>query len=95
MKCPKCGAEMEIDTSIVFTSIPPLYIAKCHNCDYQEYVEAETTVRHPKSEDVKSLLFNYLKDNLKLDIRNDLLGNQHLCLILEDELINSIILSDD
>lgn len=40
-------------------------------------------------------LKEYLKDNLKLDIRNDLSGNQHLCLILEDELINSIILPND
>jgi hypothetical protein len=43
----------------------------------------------------KEELKEYLKDNLKLDIRNNLSGNQHLCLILEDELINSIILPDD
>lgn len=43
----------------------------------------------------KEELKEYLKDNLKLDVRNDLYGNQHLCLILEDELINSIILYND
>ena len=43
----------------------------------------------------KEELKEYLKDNLKLDIRNDLSGNQHLCLILEDEVINNIILPDD
>lgn len=90
MKCPKCGAELEVDTSIVYTSIPPQYIAKCHNCNYQGYVIANTDIQYQKREDNKNLIFTYLKDNLKIDMRQDLFGNNFLCLILEDEIIDKI-----
>ena len=32
----------------------------------------------------------YLKQALKLDIRNDLQGNQYIVLLLEDELISQL-----
>ena len=35
-------------------------------------------------------LRNYLKSSLSLDIRNDLEGNEILCLLLEDEVISVI-----
>ena len=43
----------------------------------------------------KEEIKQYLKDNLVLDMRSDLSGNNHLCLVLEGELINSIILSHE
>ena len=35
----------------------------------------------------------YLKNALKLDIRNDLNGNSYICLLLEDDLLSAIKLN--
>lgn len=35
-KCPKCGATMERDDSLVLTSIPPKYRYICPNCGEME-----------------------------------------------------------
>lgn len=36
-KCQKCGAEAEVDTTIVFTSVPPCYKYVCKECGYVGY----------------------------------------------------------
>lgn len=41
-KCPKCGATMERDDSLVLTSIPPKYRYICPNCG-----EMEADTYHP------------------------------------------------
>ena len=37
MKCKNCGAEMLVDTSVVYTSDPPMYKWKCPKCGCEEY----------------------------------------------------------
>ena len=37
----------------------------------------------------------YLKNALKLDIRNDLNGNSYICLLLEDDLLSAIKLEQN
>ena len=34
-RCPKCNKEVEVDTSVVLTSIPPRYNLDCPNCGRQ------------------------------------------------------------
>jgi len=34
-RCPKCNKEVEVDTSVVLTSIPPMYNLDCPNCGRQ------------------------------------------------------------
>lgn len=34
-RCPKCNKEIEVDTSIVLTSIPPMYNLDCSSCGKQ------------------------------------------------------------
>jgi len=34
-RCPKCNREVEVDTSVVLTSIPPMYNLDCPNCGRQ------------------------------------------------------------
>lgn len=41
MRCPKCGAHMEMDRSQVYTSIPPQYKFRCPNCGNQEFGTAD------------------------------------------------------
>lgn len=31
-RCPKCNKEVEVDTSVVLTSNPPMYNLDCPNC---------------------------------------------------------------
>lgn len=33
--CPKCGAELERDLSVVLTSNPPQSATRCTKCDYK------------------------------------------------------------
>lgn len=37
-KCPKCGGDAEVDTSVVLTSNPPQYSAKCTKCGNLFYI---------------------------------------------------------
>ena len=37
-------------------------------------------------------LVDFIKANLSIDVRNDLQGNQHICLLFEDEVISNVIL---
>ena len=37
-KCPKCGSECEVDTSMILTSYPPKYQAFCKNCNEVVYI---------------------------------------------------------
>lgn len=37
-KCPKCGSECEVDTSMILTSYPPKYQAFCKNCNEVFYI---------------------------------------------------------
>ena len=39
-------------------------------------------------------LITHIVSNLSLDIRNDLNGNQHICLLFEDEVISSVKLPE-
>jgi len=34
-RCPECNKEVEIDTSVVLTSIPSMYNLDCPNCGRQ------------------------------------------------------------
>lgn len=34
-RCPKCNKEVEVDTSVVLTSIPPMYNLDCPFCGRQ------------------------------------------------------------
>ena len=34
-------------------------------------------------------LVDYIKSNLRLDIRNDLSGNEHICLLFGDEVLST------
>jgi hypothetical protein len=36
--CKKCGARVEVDTSTVYTSLPPMYMYHCDNCKTTDYV---------------------------------------------------------
>ena len=36
--CEKCGARAEVDTSLVYTSIPPKYRYTCPKCGHAGYV---------------------------------------------------------
>lgn len=36
--CKKCGARVEVDTSTVYTSLPPMYMYHCDNCHDIGYV---------------------------------------------------------
>ena len=36
-KCPKCGGDLEVDTTMVLTSYPPKYSCKCRECGYVTY----------------------------------------------------------
>lgn len=36
--CKKCGARVEIDTSTVYASLPPMYMYHCDNCKTTDYV---------------------------------------------------------
>lgn len=43
MKCKNCGAEMHLETSVIYTSYPPQYrwvCPKCSNVHYQECGQA-------------------------------------------------------
>lgn len=42
-KCPRCGSECEVDTSVVLTSIPPQYEAFCKNCNQIIYTLCSNT----------------------------------------------------
>ena len=35
-------------------------------------------------------LVGFIKNNLHLDIRNDLQGNQHICLLFGEEVISNV-----
>ena len=37
-KCPQCGSECEVDTSMVLTSYPPKYQAFCKKCNKMVYI---------------------------------------------------------
>lgn len=37
MKCKNCGTEMLVDTSVVYTTNPPMYKWKCPKCGCEEY----------------------------------------------------------
>lgn len=37
MKCKNCGTEMLVDTSVVYTSNPPMYKWKCPKCGCEEF----------------------------------------------------------
>lgn len=36
--CKKCGKRVEIDTSVVYASLPPMYMYHCDNCNTTDYV---------------------------------------------------------
>ena len=36
--CPKCGAELEYDSTITLACIPPKHDAWCTGCDFKGYV---------------------------------------------------------
>ena len=40
-------------------------------------------------------LITYIISNLSLDIRNDLYGNSHICLLFKDDIISSVRLPDN
>ena len=40
-------------------------------------------------------LINYIVSNLSLDIRTDLQGYSHICLLFNDDLISSVQLPED
>ena len=42
-KCPYCGSECEVDTSIVLASIPPQYEGFCKNCNKVIYTLCSNT----------------------------------------------------
>ena len=37
-KCEECGAEAEVDMSLVYASFPPKYSYKCEKCGHVGYV---------------------------------------------------------
>ena len=39
-------------------------------------------------------LVNFIKANLSIDIRNDLQGDQHICLLFGEEVISSVKISE-
>jgi hypothetical protein len=39
-------------------------------------------------------LVDFVKANLSIDIRNDLQGNQHICLLFGEEVISSVKFSE-
>ena len=93
MKCPNCRAEMDIDRSQVYTSIPPQYLYKCPNCGHQKIGVDEIildSINWGGERKKINPIFEYLSNYLKLDMRQDLNGNNFLCLILEDEIIDKI-----
>lgn len=69
MKCPKCGEEMSLYTSMVLTSYPPKYKAVCPKCGNVEYLYCnETDTSHSQVfQDIKEGLNQAIKcekDNL-------------------------------
>lgn len=37
-ECPNCGKEMEVNTLIVLSSLPPQYQTYCEHCGEKSYV---------------------------------------------------------
>lgn len=37
-KCPNCGGKVRKDTSICLTTVPPLYIYECDDCDFTTHL---------------------------------------------------------
>ena len=35
-KCPKCGGQLVVDTSVILCSNPPQYYWRCDQCDHVE-----------------------------------------------------------
>lgn len=45
MKCPKCGAEMQLDRTVVYTSYPAQFKWTCPNCGESEYQECSQAIK--------------------------------------------------
>ena len=87
--CPKCGSKAVADVGFVLTSYPPKYNVDCPKCGriYMKCSEVNKQIYKDSVEEI-------IKNNLSLDIRNDLQGNPHICLLFKDEVISSIKLPE-
>ena len=53
-KCEKCGEQAAVDTSMVYTSIPPKYSYKCEKCGYFSYINTRDVILFSKPDNMKS-----------------------------------------
>lgn len=96
--CPHCGSEAIVDTSMVYTSNPLKYGVDCPKCGkfYEDCSKINAQIYEKSSKsDLMESIKKVLKDNLTIDIRNDLYGNSHICLLFGGELIDSVELPLD
>ena len=96
--CPKCGSEAIVDTSRVYTSNPLKYEVDCPKCGkfYEDCSKINAQIYEESSKsDLMESIKKVLKDNLTIDIRNDLYGNSHICLLFGGKLIDSVELPLD
>ena len=96
IRCPKCGLHAYVDKDIVYTSNPPLYSVHCPKCGdfYLNNCEVENQ-DNLSNKLTEGIIEECIKNNLSIDIRNNLYGNPHICLLFEGELIDSVELPLD
>jgi len=87
--CPKCGSKAIAHTDFVLTSNPPKYNVDCPKCG-RIYMDCSEVNRQIYKDPIEE----NIKNNLSLDIRNDLRGNKHLCLLFREEAISTINISE-
>ena len=87
--CPRCGSKAIADVGFVLTSYPPKYNVDCPKCG-RIYMDCSEVNRQIYKDPIEETI----KNNLSLDIRNDLRGNKHLCLLFGEEAISTINISE-
>ena len=84
--CPKCGSKAIAHTDVVLTSNPPMYNVDCPKCGRIYMFCSDVNEQLYPDDPIKEAI----KNNLSLDVRNDLKGNRHICLLYEGELLSNI-----
>lgn len=67
--CKKCGEKVYIDTSIVYTSLPPMYQYKCPKCGDVSYIYCnDTNIEVDKGRDMEIKEFEFDPKSYLFDI---------------------------